>query len=84
MCHVACVSVVIRLQSRRSQVLVMAEVRDFSVIENAWTDSGTHPAFYSQAASDTSPRLKWLRCEVDHSLRFNAEANDRFLPLFPL
>lgn len=83
MCHVACVAVVIRLQSRRSQVLVTAGVRDFSVLETAWTDSGTHPASYSQAARDTSPRLKWPGCEVDHSLRFKAEAKDRVLPLFP-
>jgi hypothetical protein len=63
----------------------MAEVRDFSVLETAGTESGTSPpASYSQAARDTSPRLKWLGCEVDHSLRFNAEAKDRVLPLFPL
>lgn len=54
MCHVACLAVVIRLQSRRSQVLVIAEVRDFSVFETARTDSGTHLASYSQAARDTT------------------------------
>jgi len=62
----------------------MAEVRNFSVLETARTDSDTHPASYSQAARDTSPRLKWPGCEVDHSLRFNAEAKDKVLPLFPL
>jgi len=54
-CHVACVAVVIRLQSRGSQVLVIAEVTDFSVLETARTDSGTHPASYSQAARTLHP-----------------------------
>jgi hypothetical protein len=46
----------------------MAEARDFSILAAARTDSGTHPASYSQAARDTSPKLKWPGCEVDHSL----------------
>ena len=84
MYQVACVAVVFRLQSRRSQVPVMAEERDFSALETARTNSGTHPASYSQAARDTSPRLKWLGCEVDHSLQFNAEDKAKVLPLLPL
>jgi hypothetical protein len=46
-----------RLQAGRSRVPILAEARNFSMIQNIQTDAAVHPALYS------FPGLKQLGCE---------------------
>jgi hypothetical protein len=52
--------------------LFLAEARDFSLLRNVLTDSGTHPASYSLGTMVLSLSIKQLVCDVDHSHPYSA------------
>jgi hypothetical protein len=45
----------------------MAGERDFSLLHDVQTGSGTHPASYAMGTGAISPGVKWPRREVYHS-----------------
>jgi len=60
---------VTRLQTGQSEARILPETRDFSLILNAQSSSGVHPAFYT---GSTVWWVKWPGHEVDCSPLANA------------
>ena len=56
------VCVVSRLRIGRPAIGIPERTKNFSVLRNIHTGSGTHPSFYPMGTG-----IKWPRCDVDHS-----------------